>query len=307
VAVVTLAAEPLATRVPATGTLLPAEQTEIVSELSRKLVRVHARDGARVKRGAPLFQLDASDLSAELSLLAVQQSLAERTAARQKELLAERVTTEAEWEQAAAAVEELAARRRLLTVTLERTTVRAPFDGVLGLRRVSEGAWVTPQTVLITIADTSRLKLDFVVPERYAAALRAGVPFDAEVAGRPGTLRGTIDAVESSADVATRSLRVRGFLDAPEDLLPGAFARVYLPVTVPDALLVPAIALSPGPDGQALFVARGGRAERVVVELGVRTADRVQVVSGVSAGDQVIVTQLLRLRPGAAVQVDGGP
>lgn len=320
--VVTATHQELTLTIPATGTLLPAEFANIVPELSRRLLKVHAKEGTFVKRGTVLFQLDSSELVAELETLRVQESLAKKTADRAQKLVAERVGTEAEAEVAVAKVDEIAAQKRALAVTLDKTTIRAPFDGVLGLRRVSEGAWVTPSTVLVSIADTTRLKIDLTVPERYAASLSVGATFRVEVTGSGVPLAGTIIATEPSVDAASRSVLVRGLVtppDAPGDtpakpgsktgsaadhataLRPGTFAKVSLPVTVHDAVLVPAIALTPSAAGQVLYVEKDGRAERRVVEIGARTPSHVQVLSGLLPGERVITTNLLRLKDGAPV------
>jgi membrane fusion protein (multidrug efflux system) len=169
---------------------------------------------------------------------------------------------------------------------------------------VSEGAWVTPTTVLTTIADTSALKLDFKIPERYAASLSVGAPFRAKLDGRDGTLEAKIIAMEPSIEEATRSLLVRGLIEGDPTVRAGSFAEVELPVTVEGALLVPAIVISPGADGQSIYVERDGHARRVKVELGSRGPELVQVVSGLSPGDRVITSNLLRLTDGAPVQVE---
>ncbi len=326
VSVVTTTPRELTLTIPATGTLLPAEFANIVPELSRRLLKVHAKEGTFVKRGTVLFQLDSSELVAELETLRVQEALAKKTADRAQKLVAERVGTEAEAEVAVAKVDELAAQKRALAVTVDKTTIRAPFDGVLGLRRVSEGAWVTPSTVLVSIADTTRLKIDLTVPERYAASLSVGATFSVEVAGRGAPLTGTIIATEPSVDAASRSVLVRGLVETPDAagnggvtasggvtangatkaapsaaLRPGTFAKVSLPVTMHDAVLVPAIALTPSAAGQVLYVEKDGKAERRLVEVGARTPSHVQVLSGLLPGERVITTNLLRLKDDAPV------
>lgn len=288
--------------VPSTGSLLARESVELVSELSRRLVRVRAQEGAKVRRGQILFELDTADLRAELKRLDVQIRLAKTNAERQKALLAEGLTTRQQFDIGEAELSGLEAERGVLGVTLAKATIRAPFAGTLGLRQVSEGAWLTPSTVLASLHDTSSLKLDFTVPERYAASLTPGQEFRFQVAGRAEPLKAKILAFEPSVEAASRSIRVRGVLEnAPEDLLPGAFATVELPVRVEQAILIPSIAVIPGADGRRVFVAREGLAHSVRVELGARTTDRVQVLSGLSPGDSVAVSNLLRIRDGARV------
>ena len=292
------------TPVPATGTLLPRESVTIVSELSRRLVRILAKEGTRVKKGDLLFSLDASDLVAEKRRLQVQRKLAMRNAERQDDLLRSAITSEAEADAARTLEKEIEASEQVLSVTLDKTQIRAPFDGILGLRRVSEGAWVTPSTPLITISDTSQLKIDFRVPERHAAQIRVGNDFRVYVDGRNKAYSGRVIATEPSIDEASRSLLVRGLVEAEDELVPGMFAKVEIPVVRSQALLVPTIAIIPGISGRGVYVVHDGKAKLVPVELGPRTADRVQVTSGLAAGDEVIVSNLLRLRDGAAIRIE---
>ena len=296
-----VSAEPLEVQVTATGTLLGREAVELVSELSRRLVRVRAEEGSRVREGDVLFELDASDLQAELAKLEVQARLARATLERIQRLSAEGLSNQQELDIARARVDEASAERQALRVTLAKTLIRAPFAGTLGLRRVSQGAWVSPNTVLSTLQDTSSMKLDFTLPERYAGAIRQGGEFRFRVEGRDQTLTGRVAAIEPSIDSATRSLLVRGVIEGETALVPGSAANVEVPLRVERALLVPALAIVPGVEGRHVFVAQDGRARSAPVEVGFRSGDRAQIVSGLREGDAVIMTNLLRMRENVPV------
>jgi membrane fusion protein (multidrug efflux system) len=276
---------------------------ELVSELSRRLIKVRAEEGSTVKKGDVLFELDAADLRAELGKLDVQARLAKATLDRGQKLLSEGLSTQQDLDTAQASADAAQAQRRLLGVTLSKTLIRAPFAGKLGLRRVSEGAWVTSSTVLSTLQDTSTLKLDFTLPERYAGLVAVGSAFKFKISGRGDTFAGKVAAQEPMVDKATRSIVVRGVIESQPSLLPGTFATVEVPLHSEQALLVPNIAVIPGVDGRRVFVVDGELARSVSVELGSRSADRVQVLSGLKAGDQVVVSNLLRVRDRAKVKV----
>jgi membrane fusion protein (multidrug efflux system) len=295
---------PLEITVPATGSLRARESVELVSELNRRLVRVRAVEGAKVKQGDVLFELDVADVRAELDRLGVQARLAEATLARQNKLLAEGLATGVEQESAQARVDELRAERRLREVTLSKAVIRAPFAGTIGLRHVSQGAWVSPSTPLATLHDIHTLKLDFSLPERYASLLHQGQRLRFTVEGREGLQTGRVLAIEPAIDAGSRSVVVRAEVDNVNDLLPGTFARIDLPLRVEQALLAPAIAIVPGPEGRRVFVERDGVARAQLVQIGERTADRVQILSGLAAGDRVIVSNLLQLKDGGRVRVD---
>ena len=294
--------EAMEVTVPATGSLRARESVELVSELSRRLIRVRAVEGARVKKGDVLFELDVADTRAELARLEVQTRLAETTLARQKKLLAEGLATEITHEAAQAQVDELHAERKLREVTLSKAQIRAPFSGTIGLRHVSEGAWVSPATPLVTLQDTRTLKLDFTLPERYASLIANGQQFRFTVEGRAQVETGVVRAFEPAIDASSRSVVVRGEVSNVNDLMPGTFARVDLPLRLEQALLVPAIAVVPGSDARRVFVEKDGVARGVAVEVGARTVDRVQILKGLSPGDRLIVTNLLRLKDGVRVR-----
>lgn len=301
--VVTVQPETFAVSVQATGTLLARESVELVSELNRRLVKVRADEGTEVKKGQVLFELDAQDLNAQLAQLAVQARLAKATLDRSQKLSSEGLSTQAELDTAQAKLDDAEAQRRVLGVTLSKTVIRAPFSGKLGLRRVSEGAWVSPSTVLATLQDTSTLKLDFTLPERYAGLLALGSDFGFKIAGSGETFKGKVLAQEPTVDRTTRSMLVRGVVEQQPALLPGTFATVEVPLRTEQALLVPAIAVLPDVEGRHVFVAEGDVARSVKVEVGARTSDRAQILSGLKPGDRVITTNLLRVRAGAKLKL----
>jgi membrane fusion protein (multidrug efflux system) len=256
-----------------------------------------------VKKGQVLFELDSSDLAARSRTLSVQKSLAKLTLDRLTKLKAEGVASVSELEVAQSKLDEIEAEQRVIGVDLGKSRIKAPFAGTLGLRRVSEGAWVSSNTVLTTLHDTSQLKIDFSLPERYASMQLKDRAFRFKVAGRAETFTGKIVAVEGAVQQKSRSVLARGLIENPKDLTPGTFADVELPLKTDTALLVPSIAVTPGIDGQRVYRVRDGKAELVPIELGDRGAQRVQVLSGLRAGDKVIVSNLLRVRPGGPVTI----
>jgi len=289
--------------VDASGELRAFEEVAIVPELSRRLTKVHVAEGAQVDAGAPLFELDRADLEAQLARLRVQSRYG-RTALGRRDALAESgVVSQEERDTARERVDAAGAAAKEVEVQIAKTYINAPFAGQLGLRNVSAGAWVGPQTVLATLYDISKLKLDFRVPERYAGLVDVGEgqAFTFTVPGRADKLEGHVVAIEPRIDPDTRSLVVRGVIDEPKGLLPGTFASVSLVLTTKETMFVPAIAVMPSPTGTRVFVARDGKAVEVKVALGRRGPERVEILEGLAAGDRVIVTNLLRVRNGAPV------
>ncbi|MCC6624428.1 MAG: efflux RND transporter periplasmic adaptor subunit [Deltaproteobacteria bacterium] len=295
--------------VEASGELLANEQVEIVAELSRRLTAIHVKEGAQVREKEPLFELDRLDLEAQLARLRVQARYGRTALDRRDELAASGVVSKEERDAARQRVDEAGAAAKEVEVQIAKTHIEAPFAGVLGLRNVSVGAWVGPTKPLATLYDVSKLKVDFRVPERYASQVDTGEgqAFTFTVPGRPDKFAGRVVAIEPRIDPDTRSLVVRGIIDDPQGLLPGTFAQITLVLTSKEAIFVPAIAVQPSPTGTRLFVARDGKAVEVSVEVGRREPARVEIVKGLSEGDRVIVTNLLRVRNGApVVEIDRG-
>ncbi|MGH7805997.1 MAG: efflux RND transporter periplasmic adaptor subunit, partial [Candidatus Binatia bacterium] len=200
----------LRTTVQAVGTLVANESVRVVSELSRRLVKVAVAEGVPVEKDALLFELDDSDLRARLTELQARRRLAARTVERQRALMQEskKALSAQAFDQSVSELDALEAQIEAAEVTLAKTKIRAPFAGTVGLRRVSEGAWVTPETELTTLHDTSRMKIDFAVPERYASAVAIGRKFRFRVAGRGEPVEGEIAAIPPSIATETRTLLV---------------------------------------------------------------------------------------------------
>ncbi|MEZ4445183.1 MAG: efflux RND transporter periplasmic adaptor subunit [Polyangiaceae bacterium] len=305
VATLVAKAEPHASVVTASGQLAPVEEVQVVSELSRRLVKIHAEEGSSVKAGDVLYEVDGSDLAARHASLRAQRDLAARTLARREKIEDSLAVSPHELDVARTNLATLQADLREVSAQLAKTRIRAPFSGVLGTRNVSEGAWLTPQVVITTLYDTSRFKIDFTLAERYAADLTLGASFRFTVAGKTG--EGQIAVIEPTVDSRSRSLRVRGVVDAQEGLVAGSFAAVELPLEKREALFVPSIAVQAAPDGHTVWVATDGKAELRPVTIGERTVERIEIVSGLNAGEQVIVSNLLRLAPGMPVVVQPSP
>jgi len=303
----TVAAERLAETLVTTGAIYADERVEVVSEIAGKIERILFEEGARVPAGALLVAMDDRELTAERERAAARLELAERRAERQKQLYDDGLISDQDYDTAATEADALAAELRLIEARLTKTQIRAPFAGVVGLRRISEGAYVSPQTRVTTLIDTDPVKLEFAVPERYAADFGPGKTVEFRVAGVEGSRRAIVYAVEPSVDPATRTVPVRATSPNPGGvLLPGAFADVTLAVReVPDALTVPSIAVIPELGGKRVWVVEDGAAQPRPVETGIRTGDRVEVTSGLAAGERVIVTGLQLVRPGLEVEVAG--
>jgi membrane fusion protein, multidrug efflux system len=286
------------------ATLVANQEVEIVSETTRKILDVHVREGSKVKKGALLFNLDDADLRAQLEKLRQQEKLALLNETRLKDLLAHDAVAQQDYDEASTQLSVLQAQLQELRVAIEKTKIRAPFDGQIGMINVHPGSIVSTNTTLTDIEDNRVIKIEFSVPEKFASLIKVGSEITFTTTSATDKLHAAkISAVSARLNENTRSLLVRASAPNPNGtLFPGQSARVTLSFNnSPDALSVSANALIPSPAGYTVFVARKGVAQPVPVEIGQRNSSTIQIVSGLHKGDTVITSNLLRLGPGAPV------
>ncbi len=290
----------------AVGTLSANEEVEIKSERSGKIQKIYFREGSAVKAGDILVKIDDAELSAQLARAEQRRKLAEQLEERQKVLLEKGGVSREEYDRILTELNTLKAEEQLIRVQVEKTEIKAPFDGTIGLRYGSEGSFVTSSDRLATLQDLGLLKIDFSIPEKYARQVKPGDKIVFTVAGSERKFSGTVFAVEPKVDPTTRTLPVRAKAsNVNRSLVPGGFANVELVLRQENAILLPTGAVIPDIKGHKVFLYKGGKAEPRDVQVGLRTADELEIASGLSSGDTVITTGLLQLRPGAAVRVSG--
>lgn len=291
-------------RVTATGSVAADESVELVSEIAGKVVAMAFDEGARVKRGDVLVKLDDAELAAQLARAQSRVRLARAQAERQTQLVTAGGTSQAELDAAESEVKVLEAEVELARALLAKTEIRAPFDGVVGLRYVSVGANITPSARIATLQKIDTIKIEFSVAERYLDRIQPQAEVKIVVEGIREPFAGRIYAVEPRIDPATRTLKLRARAENPGGkALPGGFATVEMPLQeIPGALLVPADAIVSGLNAQQVYVLEDGRAQLRTVEMGLRLAREVQILSGLEAGAVVITSGQLQLRPGVRVE-----
>jgi membrane fusion protein (multidrug efflux system) len=300
----TVSPSPLAETVSSTGTLLAAESVELQAEVTGKITSIAFSEGARVRKGELLVKLNDADLQARRLATSHELALAERREQRIAELLDNGFVVPDDHDEALNAVQVRRAEIAVTDAQIAKTEIRAPFDGVAGLRYVSEGALVGATTRIATLQRVDVLKMDFAIPEKYADRVRLGSAIEFAVAGRTQRFAGEVYAYDPQIDEETRTLLIRALCPNPGGvLLPGAFANVELTLRVTeDALMVPAEALVPDFEKAYVFVVTDGKAERRHVATGMRTDTHVQVLSGLTPGEVIVTSGLLQLRPGAEVR-----
>ncbi len=288
-----------------TGSILPNESLELRAEAAGKVSKIYFEEGGKVKKGQLLLEINDDELVAQLEKQKHNRKLNEDIEFRQRKLLEKDAISQEEYDNALNRLNTTIADIKLLEAQLAKTRIYAPFEGIIGFRYVSEGAYINPTTTVATLYSLNPAKIEFNLPGRYSTQVRAGKRVRFTVENDLRTFEGEVYAVEPQIDLNTRTLRVRALAGNPEGiLLPGQFVRVELILeTIENALLVPSEALIPDLQGYKLFVNDGGQAREQRVETGIRTDREVEILSGLRAGDTVITTGMLQLRPGAPVRV----
>ncbi|MEM9886041.1 MAG: efflux RND transporter periplasmic adaptor subunit [Bacteroidota bacterium] len=290
----------------ATGSLIANETVEIRPERAGRLVSLNFQESSNVQSGKLLAQIDDSELLAQRSRLMINLDLAKKEVARGDELLQIQGISEEEMDRLQNRVEDINAEVKILDIQIEKSKVHAPFSGVLGLRQISRGAYITPTDVIVDLQQIHPIKLEFDVPERYLTKVRENQPLEFTVVGADETFAAKVYAIGAEISPATRTFKVRATANNRAGLLkPGQFAKVNLVTgTNNKAILVPTDAVVPVLEGKQVFVARNGRAIASKVATGNRMADEIEILDGLMAGDTIITTGLLSLSDGALIEVN---
>jgi membrane fusion protein, multidrug efflux system len=283
------------------GTVLSEEMVELHPETSGRLVYLNIPDGAIVQAGTVLARINDADLQAQMKQQQVQLELAQKTEQRLKKLLAGNGVDQATYDAALSQVNLYTANINVLQAQLDKTVLKAPFTGRLGLRLVSEGAYVSASTAIGTLQQTDRIKIDFSVPESYSKLIRVGKQISVRSSLSTDELTATISAIEPQIDPVTRDLKVRARLQGSK-LSPGAFVKVVLNEKL-KGMVVPSNAIIPDALSNQVVVVRDGKALFQNVETGIRNSDIVEITSGLNPGDTVIVSGVLFVRPKGLVKI----
>ena len=287
------------------GTLLPMEETEIHSEVNGRVVSHAINEGAYVNKGALLVKLFDGDLQAQLKKLQVQLQIAQKTEERNKELLKISGISQQDYDLSFLQVSNINADIELLKTNIVKTEIRAPFSGRIGFRNISNGAYITPTTIITKIQQLNQMKLQFSVPEKYTSKIGVGQTISFSVEGNSRKYLAKVYASESTVSETSRGMNVRCIVQQSDArLVSGSFAKVDMDFAKNDVdILVPSQAILPQARGKKLILYRDGIAKFVDVETGIRDSANIEIVSGVVPGDTIITTGLLGLKPEAKVKL----
>ena len=289
-----------------TGVLLPDEEVDLSFETSGKIVEINFEEGTSVKKGQLLAKVNDRQLQAQLQRLVSQLKLAEDRVFRQDALLKRDAVSKEAYEQVKTDLATLNADIEIIKANIELTELRAPFDGVIGLRQVSIGTYASPTTVVAKQTKIAPLKVEFSVPERYAKQIKKGTNLNFSVEGNLDAFGAQVYAVESAIDPNLHQFTARAlYPNVKHILLPGRYASVLLKKDeIENAIAIPTEAIVPEMGKDKVYLYKSGKAEPVDIITGIRTASEVQVIRGLHMGDTIITSGTLQLRTGLAVTLD---
>ncbi len=292
-------------RIFTTGTLMANEEVELRPEIGGRVTGVFFEEGTHVKKGELMLRINDSELKAGLKRKEIEEKLSSDEEQRRQGLLKINGISKEEYERSLNALEVIKAEREIIESQLAKSAIHAPFDGIVGLRQVSEGSFVNSNSLVATMQQIDPMKADFSVPEKYAGQIKDGLSIIIYVGENASEFAGTIYAVESKIELSTRTIRARArFANPKQALIPGSFAKVEINLaTIKDAIVIPSGAIIPEMEGEKVFVYEGGKAKAVQIITGIRTEIGTQVISGVNSQDTLILTGLLQLSNGSDVQI----
>lgn len=285
------------------GTVVANEYVELHPEASGRLTYLYVPEGKLIKKGTLIARVYNADLQAQVEKSKVALDLAKKTEERDRKLLEVNGINQADYDAALNIVNGFKADIDYNQALLDKTILKAPFDGYIGLRQVSEGAYVTPATLIATLLQRDKLRIDFTVPEEFSSVLKIGASVDVEMDQSGKKRKAVIIATEPQVSQATRNITVRALLEN-SNANPGGFAKVLVNSGMDKkAIMIPTNALIPDDKNNEVVIVKNGKADFVNVSTGIRLANNVEITAGIKAGDTVVVTGVLFARPKSPLQV----
>lgn len=288
----------------ATGTVIASEMVDLKPEVAGKIVQLNITEGKPVSKGQLLIKLNDVDLQATIKKLQAQLNLAEQSEQRLRKLLDVKGISQDEYDAVTNQINNIKADMEFTQAQIAKTELRAPFSGIIGLKSVSNGAYISATSQVATILVLNPVKIDFTIPEKYANTVRVGDNITFSVEGEKDKFSGKVYATENQIDPITRTFKIRATAANPNSKLKaGAFVKVDFSLKeIGNALMVPSEAMIPILKGQQVFVSKDGIAKAIKIDVGVRNDVKIQATSGLFAGDTVITSGLMGMKDGTKVK-----
>lgn len=288
------------------GKLIPDEEVDLSFETSGKITEIFFKEGTNVSKGQLLAKINDKPLQAELKKLQAQVPLAQDRVFRQKALLAKDAVSQEAYESVNTELEKLMADIELVKARIEQTELRAPFDGTIGLRLVSEGTYASPTTVIARLTKVSPLKVEFSISEKEAESIKVGTTLNFTLEKNTNKYSAKVYALESNLDVSTFTMSMRAlYPNKNKELQPGRSVDVEIKLReIKNTIVVPSISILAELGRDIAYIYKDGRAHQVTIKKGMRTASSLQIIDGLNVGDTLLATGVMQLRDGLPVVID---
>lgn len=302
--VIVAKAQTINNTVEANGSVVANEYVELHPEISGRITYLNVPEGSHVEKGFVIARINDADLQATLEKSKVLLELNRKTEQRDSQLLAIQGMNQADYDIAENNTRSTKADIDFTQAQLDKTVIRAPFSGTVGLRQVSTGAYVTPANIIATIQQLDKIKVDFTLPEQFTNVIKKGSAVEIETdAAHKIRRKAVIVATEPQINQSSRNLTVRALVDEGNEH-PGAFVKVFVNASADNkAIMVPTNSIIPDDKNNQLIIVRNGVANFVNVQTGVREANNIEITKGVAPGDTVVVTGVLFARPKSPLKI----
>jgi membrane fusion protein (multidrug efflux system) len=279
------------------GTIMSNEEVMLQSQIAGVVTKVLFTEGSHVNQGDLLVKIDDAQFQAQLQKDEVLKQLDSITERRQKANLVINAISEQDYDIALNNLNAVKADMKLIQVSIGYTNIRAPFDGIIGLKNISNGSYVTPNVVIANLEETVPVKVDFYIPEKYISQIQKEDIVNFSVTGYSETFQGKVFAIDPKVDMSTGSIHVRAIYENKDRrLFPGQFATVSIVLSHSESsIMIPTEAVIPKVIGQNIYIYKNGKVASVPISLGIRTDSMVEITKGLHLGDTIITrgTQLI--------------
>lgn len=287
-----------------TGSILSNEEVFLIPEMAGKVIAIHFKEGSAVNKGDLLVKINDAELQAQFKKLQLQEKLAIEKEGRQKRLIDINGISKEEYDATLTQLSSIRADIDVLRAQIAKTEIYAPFSGIIGIRKISEGAYVNTSTIIASIQQINPLKIDFSLPEKYSTLVLLNDLLEFTIDGNTNKYKATVSAIEPKVDINTRTLQVRAITKNENgNIFPGTFANIELTLGKNEkSILIPTQTLIPIMKGAKVFVSKNGIAEERKVITGVRSSDKIQIIEGLNDGDTLITSGLMTLKAGSQLK-----
>lgn len=287
------------------GSLLANETATLFPEINGKLVFLNITEGESIEKGRLIAKINDNELQAQLKKINLNSALLQEKLNRLNELLKIKAISKEEQEDAQNNLESNLADAEIIKAQIEKTQIKAPFNGIIGLKNISEGAIVSTSSPIAELKQVQPIKIDFSIPEKYATLIKKNQTIYFTLNENPQKLNGKISAINPNIDVASRTIQIRAIADNSKGkLIPGSFANVTIPFNGKEnSIIIPTQAVIPILKGKKVFVYKNGKAEEKLIKTGIRNSEKIQVLEGLSVGDSVISSGIMQIKQGSEITI----